>query len=151
MAAKHDCKHTDKLEKVASLIEQMTNPIEAMLKEIKASNRSRWIMMLAMISIVAMVAIGSFWVVEQLGDLSDQVAQIQQAQIVDSGRLTLLVDEAEATASTPKIREKLQQIQQMGTHSPENLVRAVAVLSPEIVLEAARSLESSTDKGEQNE
>lgn len=136
-----------KLVRIAALISQMTDPIQAVLIEIRASNRSRWIVMMAMLAMVVMVSFLFVKSLDKIGDLTSKLSDIQATSVMERGRLNRLISLAERTASTPRIQKELQDLQMAKFPTAENIVKAVAISNPEVILREADKLRMEVSSG----
>jgi hypothetical protein len=131
----------EKLEKIAELLRKLTDPMACVLKEIKASNRSRWIVLLGMASIVVVMASIQFVVMDRMNRMADQIEQSQGVLIMQMAQGQDLIDYVARSAKTPEQRAAVAEIRNLYGKSPATLIKAAAQFAPEAILEAARDLE----------
>jgi len=131
----------DRLEKIAELLGKLTGPMACVLKELKASNRSRWIVMLSMAAIVMVTATMMWAVMRQMSDLMDRMETTQGALIGQMVQVQQLVEFADKTAKTPDQKNRVENMKKLYGQTPVDLIRAAAQFAPEAVLEVARGLE----------
>ena len=110
-----------KLDKVIKLLTSLLDPMACTLKEIKASNRSRRIVVLSMI----IIAVAMLYSVYKITVLTDRMTKIQADAALYGNQTNKLLDLAITTASTPETVEKLKDIKASGDPTPENIVSAV--------------------------
>ena len=110
-----------KLDKVASILgHDLAEPMADTLKEIRSSNRSRWIVLAAML-VMCVVTIGSsFYVLSK-------IRRMQYRYMVQTVRLNKLIDLAEKTAR-PENRSALRTLQKLSDTTPQSVVEAAAAL-----------------------
>lgn len=131
----------DRLDKIVGLLSKIMEPMASVLKEIKASNRSRWIVLTSMLLIVMVVA-GLMWVMmQQMMVLMDRVETTQNSLVSQSIQVQQLVEFASRTARTPEQKKYVRSIRHGQLRSPAELIKAAAPFAPETVMELARELE----------
>jgi hypothetical protein len=135
----------EKLDKVLNIIVRLADVMETTLNEVKASNRSRWIVLLSMVSILAVFSSIGFVILNKMYVIMDQLEHTQVATATTSSRLDDLIDLAKTTASSPQIEQKLQRLQSRRAGSPQNLIKALSIYRPRLILEAAEQIKMSAD------
>lgn len=98
------------------------------LKEIKASNRSRWIILLTMVVLTGVVSYVSIVAMDRVVMVADKMTELQARNVVVSYQLDKLIDLAKKTASSGEVEDELVKIKKLGTPSPKNLVNAMKAM-----------------------
>lgn len=135
----------EKLEKVLKIIVRLADVMETTLNEVKASNRSRWIVLLSMVGILAVFSGMGIVILNKMFLIMDQLENTQVAHAETSSRLDDLIELAKKNASTPQMEQKLRRLQSRRAGSPRNLIKALSIYRPELILEAAEQIRMPTD------
>ena len=131
----------EKLEKLLELLRKLTDPMARVLEEIKASNRSRWIVLTSMAAVVAVMAFIQFIVMDRMAKMADQIESSQSTLVMLMAQSHDLIDYMAKGAKTPEQKAAVAEIQTLYGKSPANLIKAAAQFAPEAILEAARDIE----------
>lgn len=131
----------EKLDKIAGLLDKVTGPMACVLKEIKASNRSRWIVLLSMASMVAVVAVMMWITLAQMRLLMDRMEMTQGALISLTVQSHQMIDFADKVAKTPDQKNRVESMRRLHGQKPSDIIKAAAQFAPEAILEAAREIE----------
>lgn len=135
----------EKLDKVLEVIVRLAGVMETTLHEVKASNRSRWIILFSMVGMLLIFGGVTYVVLDKIYAIIDQQEASQVALATEAGRLDELIDLAKKNASTPQMEQKLQRLQSRRVATPKNLIKALSVYRPELILEAAKQIRPPAD------
>jgi len=139
----------EKLDKIADILgNKLAPPMAQVLEEIELSNKSRKLVLIAMVAMIVVFTAVSVYSVNRNMQIADDLEEMQYNYMVQTARLNRLVDLAEDNASTPEIEKELKDIQRMAAPTPSSIVRAAAELAPKMILEQAKriELENGTDE-----
>lgn len=135
----------EKLDRVLSIIVRLADVMETTLQEVKASNRSRWIILFSMLAMAALFT-GMAWVgLNRMSNIADRMEETQAGMAMESARFNELIKLIRAHTKSKKMKEKLMRLQLHQPPTPENVIRALATYNPKLIIEEADRLKNGVD------